>query len=89
MPLIEEPKVRETLAQIAIETKVLRLIGWQTQWWFSQRERLGAKSYDLTGFFAKIFATRHAEAMMRILGMYGRLRQGSKWAKLAGRIERR
>ncbi len=88
-PLIEDPQVREVLAQIAVEVEVLRLIGWQAQWWLTQRDKLGAKSYDLTGFFTKTFDTKHAEAMTRILGMYGQLKQGSKWAKLAGRVERR
>ena len=88
-PLIEDPKVRETLAQIAVEMEVWRLIAWHTVWWFGQRERLGPKPYDLTGFFTKIFTTRHAEAMMNTLGLYGQLKKGSKWAKFAGEIEER
>ncbi|MFC1929202.1 acyl-CoA dehydrogenase family protein, partial [Chloroflexota bacterium] len=86
-PLIEDPEIRKTLAQLAVEVEVWRLTAWYAQWWFGQREKLGPKPYDLTGFFTKIFSTRHAEAMMRTLGLYGQLKAGSKWAKLAGRID--
>ncbi len=88
-PLIKDPAVRSMLAQMAIEVQVHRLTAWHAVWWFSQREKLGPQPYDLTGFLMKTFATRHAEAMMKVLGVYGQLRQASKWAKLAGRIERR
>jgi len=87
-PLIEDPHIREMLAQMAVEVEVYRLVGWHTQWWFGERERLGAKPYDLTGYYNKVVATRHAELKMKILGLYGQLRLSSKWAKLDGRIEK-
>ncbi len=87
-PLIEDPEVRDALAQMAVEVDVWRLISWHGQWWFGQRQKLGPKPFDLTGFFFKVFAVRHAEVMMNIMGTYGQLKQGSKWARLAGRIER-
>ncbi|MFC1939719.1 acyl-CoA dehydrogenase family protein [Chloroflexota bacterium] len=86
-PLIKDPEVRKALAQMAVEMEVWRLIAWHTQWWFGQREKLGPKPYDLTGFFTKMFDTRHAEVMMNVLGIYGQLKAGSKRAKLTGRIE--
>ncbi len=86
-PLIEDPEVRDALAQMAVEVEVRRLIAWQSLWWFDQKERLGPKPFDLTGFFFKVFAGRHAEVMMNIMGTYGQLKKGSKWARLAGRIE--
>ncbi|MFC1864429.1 acyl-CoA dehydrogenase family protein [Chloroflexota bacterium] len=87
-PLIKDPQVREKIAQMAVEAELHRLTVWYGQWWFGQRERLGPKPYDLSGFFTKIFTTQHAEVMMNILGTYGQLRKGSKWTKFAGRIER-
>ena len=88
-PLIDDPQVREALAQMAVESEVWRLVAWRTAWRFGERERLGPLDYDLSGYFTKIFTTRHTEVMMNILGAYGQLRQGSKWAKLAGQVERR
>ncbi len=88
-PLIEDPDVRKVVAQMTVDIEVQRLIAWHAVWWFSQGERLGPKPYSLTGFYSKIFPTRHAEVMMNIMGTYGQLRTGSKWAKFAGQIERR
>ncbi len=88
-PLIEDPQVREALAQMAVDSEVARLAAWRTTWRLGERERLGPLDYDLTGYYKVVFATRRAEVMMNILGQYGQLRQGSKWAKLAGQVERR
>jgi alkylation response protein AidB-like acyl-CoA dehydrogenase len=84
-PLIEDPDVRKMLAQMTCEVEIYRLIAWQAVWWFSRREKLGPKPYDLTGFFTKIFTTRHAEAMMNVMGLYGQLKDGSKKGKRVGR----
>lgn len=86
-PLIDDPQVRDALAQMAVENEVWRLVAWHTQWWFGERKRLGAQRYDVTGYFWKVFTTRHAKMMMDIMGLYGQVRTGSKWAKLCGRIE--
>lgn len=88
-PLIEDPQVRDALAQMAVEVEVWRLASWRTAWRFDQREKLGPLDYDLAGFYTKVFSTRHAKVMMDILGPYGQLRQSSKWAELAGWVERR
>jgi alkylation response protein AidB-like acyl-CoA dehydrogenase len=88
-PLIEDPEVRKALAQMAVEMEVWMLAVWYGVWWFSQREKLGPQPYDLTGFYSKIFNPKHSKMMMDILRDYGQLRKGSKWAKLAGRIEQR
>jgi alkylation response protein AidB-like acyl-CoA dehydrogenase len=87
-PLIKDPEVRKSLARMAVESEVRSLIGWHAQWWFGQREKLGPKPYDLSGFFQKLLTNRHADVMMDILGHYGQLRSGSKWAKYKGQIER-
>jgi hypothetical protein len=83
-PLIEDPEVRKALAQMAVENEVRWLIGWNAQWWHGERERLGPKPYDLSGFFMKIYTTKHAEVMACIMGTYGQLKKDSKWAKNIG-----
>ena len=88
-PLIEDPQVRDILAQIAVEVEVFRLTAWVTAWKFSQREKLGPVGYDLTAFYLKIFADRHAKAMVDIMGLYGQLKTGSKWQQLRGVLEHR
>lgn len=88
-PLIQDPEVRKTVAKMAIDIEIQRLIAWEAVWRHSKREALGSKPYDLSGFFNKIISTQHPERMMNIMGLYGQLRTGSKWAKFAGRVERR
>jgi alkylation response protein AidB-like acyl-CoA dehydrogenase len=83
-PLIEEPEVRDQLAWMAIECEVWRLIAWHSQWWHGERERLGPKPYDLSGFFSKKIPTQHAETRSEIMGTYGQIRKGSKHAKAVG-----
>ena len=87
-PLIEDPKVRELLAQMAVSIEVWRLVSWRTAWRFGERKRLGPLDYDLTGFYNKLCRTELPQLMMEILGTYGQLKQGSKLAKLAGSVER-
>jgi 3-oxocholest-4-en-26-oyl-CoA dehydrogenase alpha subunit len=88
-PLIDDVKVRETLAKISVELEVWRLASWHTSWRFSQREKLGQLDFDLSGYFWKTLEPKHSKMMMDILGTYGQLREGSKWAQLAGSIERK
>ncbi|MFC1940196.1 acyl-CoA dehydrogenase family protein [Chloroflexota bacterium] len=87
-PLIEDPEVRTSLAQMVVENEVWRLTGWYATWHFTQRERLGPYRQELSGFRWKIWATKHADTMMGILGNYGQLKKNSKWARLAGQVER-
>ena len=88
-PLIKDPEVRKTLAGMAIDLEIQRLIAWEAVWRHAKKKELPPKHYDLSGFFNKIILTEHPVRMMNILGLYGQLRSGSKWTKFAGKIERR
>ena len=88
-PLIEDPQIRDTLAQMAIEIEIINLATWRSVWRFSQREKLGPLDYDLGSFTYKIFLDRQIEAMMNIIGLYGQLMAGSKLAPLKGKLEHR
>ena len=88
-PLIKDPEVRKTLARMAVDLEIQRLIAWEGVWRHAKRKELGPKPYDLSGFFNKLISTQHPEQMMNIMGLYGQLRSGSKWARFAGKVERR
>lgn len=87
-PLIKDPKVRQTLADMAMSAEVWRLSAWYAVWRFKEREKLGPQSYDLTGYFNRKVFTLHAKGMMDIMGMYGQLRGASKWSRMGGSVER-
>ncbi len=86
-PLIEDHQVRQILATIAVEIEIQRLAGWYTTWRFAERERLGPAAYNVSNYYAKQWTAKHNKAMLDILGLYGQLRNGSKWAAFAGRLE--
>lgn len=87
-PLIEDPQVRDTVAQMVVEAEINRLCGWHGQWFFSQREKLGPQPYNLGSLYAKTYSPPRSEAMMNIFGLYGQLQRGSEWVKYEGRVER-
>ncbi|HXZ29718.1 MAG TPA: acyl-CoA dehydrogenase, partial [Dehalococcoidia bacterium] len=87
-PLIKEPSVRRAIAKMAIDIEVLRLAAWRTAWRFGERKRLGPLDFDLTGLSSRLNGMSHPTLKMNILGAYSQLRMGSKYAKLAGAIER-
>jgi len=87
--LIEDPQVRDQLAQMAIEMEVNRLASWRTVWRASEREKLGPLDYDLSTFYRRLFITSHCKIMMDIMGLFGQIQTGSKWAPLAGVILRK
>lgn len=85
--LIDDPEIGRAIAQMAMDLRVQELCTWHTIWWFTEREKLGSKPYDLSAFFLKMFDTKRNEVMMRTLGAYGQLKNSSPWAKLSGRVE--
>ncbi|MAF85801.1 MAG: hypothetical protein CL875_04915 [Dehalococcoidales bacterium] len=88
-PLIEDPKVRETLAQIAVETEVERLCGWHGQWYFAEREKLGPQPYNLLELIFKTYGPIQSKKMMDMFGLYGQLKKLSPRVKFEGQVERR
>jgi alkylation response protein AidB-like acyl-CoA dehydrogenase len=85
-PLCKEPVVRDKLACLAIELEVARLLAARPVWMLEK----GIVAYHEASI-AKVFVTqleqRLANAGMQILGLYGQLKKGSKWAPLEGMIE--
>jgi alkylation response protein AidB-like acyl-CoA dehydrogenase len=87
-PLMKAPEVRKAIAKMAIDIEVLRLAAWRTAWRFGERKRLGPLDFDLTGLFSRLNGMSHPTIKMNILGAYSQLRMGSKYAKLAGSLDR-
>jgi len=87
-PLMEDPEVREILAEIAVEVAIERLCGWHGQWCFTNREKLGPQPYNLGSLLTKTRSAGRGKKLMDMMGLYGPLRKQSKYAKYSGRVER-
>jgi len=85
-PLIEDPLIGRKLAELTIETEVAQLLSHRIVWMAS---RGLMPNYE--GSVAKTFTTelqqRIANFGMHLLGLYGPLAEGSKWAALEGLIQ--
>ncbi len=86
-PLSEDPFVRQSLAQLAIEVSILRLYSLRVGWLADK-----GISPDWAGAMSKIWeaelSQRVVDSGMRMLGLYGQLEPGSKWVQLKGDVEK-
>ena len=81
-------RVRDMLAERAIETELAWLCGWSDSWYFSQREKIGSPPPSTAALREKTAEAGRTKALMDVMGLYGQLQRESKWAKLSGRAER-
>lgn len=83
--LARDRLVRNKLAAMAVDVEVLYGLYWHAAWAMDQ-----GRVSDLEASALKLFASelsrRLAGVGMEILGLYGQLDRGSKWAPLKGRI---
>ena len=84
--LIEDPLVRNKLAELKIEFEVGRLLAYRVAW--MQGQGL-VPNYEasVAKMYGSELAQRLANAGVRILGLGGQLAPGSAWAPLQGRIQ--
>jgi alkylation response protein AidB-like acyl-CoA dehydrogenase len=85
-PLTKDPLVRRKLAELTIETEVARMLAYRVVW--MQTKGL-IPNYEAS--MIKLYATelmqRVAHVGTQIMGLYGQLEIGSKWAPLKGAME--
>jgi alkylation response protein AidB-like acyl-CoA dehydrogenase len=85
-PLIQDPMIGPRLAQLTIETEIAQLLSRRVVWMASQGQ---IPNYEAS--VAKTFTTelqqRIANFGTHLLGLYGQLAEGSKWAALEGHIQ--
>ena len=86
-PLSKDPLIRQKLTQLSIEIEVTRLLYYQLA---HILDKGGIPNYQSS--MEKTFATETAQRIsntgMDILNLYGQLKEGSKQAKLSGKVER-
>ena len=85
-PLAKNPVIRQKLAALATEVEVCRLFCYHTAW-MQDRGLNPIHEASMGKSFADDVMVHIADAGLQILGLYGQLGRGSKWAQLAGTIE--
>lgn len=85
-PLAEDPKIKDQLAQMAVELEVAQLLAEHSRWMESHEIPMTYEP-EITKVFISELDQRLADVGMGILGLYGQLEEGCKWAPLRGRVE--
>jgi alkylation response protein AidB-like acyl-CoA dehydrogenase len=86
-PLAAYPLIRQRLAQLATEVEVARSLAWRVASAQSKGDVPGPEAPALKVFASELFQ-RISQVGMQMLSLYGQLEHGSKWAPLAGAVER-
>jgi alkylation response protein AidB-like acyl-CoA dehydrogenase len=84
--LSQKPLVRQKLSQMAVELEVTRLLYYQLAHMLDKGTIPNYQS-SMEKMFATEVAQRVANTGMEVLGLCGQLKEGSRWAPLAGRVE--
>lgn len=85
-PLSKNPLIRQKLAQMAIELEVTKLLYYQLPYILDKGAIPNYQS-SMEKTFATEVCQRITETGMEVLGLYGQLKDGSKWVPLAGMVE--
>jgi len=86
-PLAKDPAVRHRLAQLAIDISSARLLDWRVAWMINSGTVPNYQSAMSKAYSAELIQ-RMYNTWVDIMGLFGQLQPGSKWAPLNGRIER-
>jgi len=84
-PLSEDPRVRKALAAIAVEVEVFQTFFWQSVWMMDRGQVPELEASALKLIFTEL-SVKLANAAVDLLGPYGLLDKGSKWAPFGGRV---
>jgi len=92
LPLSKNPSIRQNLADLAIEVEIARVIGYRIVWqqikgdivWQQIKGELPGYEAPMIKVFASETLQRMTDVGTQIMGLYGQLWLGSKWAPLHG-----
>ncbi len=85
-PLSKDPLIRQKLAQMATELDVANLLYYQLADILDKGKIPNYQSSMEKLFVTEVF--QHiTQTGMEVLGLYGQLKKGSKWAPLSGKVE--
>jgi alkylation response protein AidB-like acyl-CoA dehydrogenase len=85
-PLAHDPVVRRQLASVATDIAVLRMLFYRNGWLIKEGMPILYES-ALNKVYADETGQKLAALGMELLGLYGPLQEGSRWAKLHGKMQ--
>lgn len=84
--VIEEPWVRQKLAELTMEIEVLRMLNFNVAWMVENGQVPFAEASAVKVWGSEL-RNRVNGALLQIMGQFGQLQKGSKWVPLKGRVE--
>ncbi len=84
--IAEDPMIRLRLANMAVEIEACRMMCYNVAWMQSQ-DLIPNTEASVSKAFGSEMIQRLYQLGMQIMGLYGQLEPGSKWAPLQGRLE--
>jgi len=85
-PVIERPWVRTKLAELTVDVEVLKMINYYLAWLITKGVVPYAEASMVKVFGSELYQRVNA-SLLEIMGQFGQLQTGSKWAPLEGRLE--
>ncbi len=85
--LRRNPVLRHRFAEMALETSVARYLAYRVAWMQSKGQHASHEA-SVSKLYGSEFGQRLAAFAMQLLGLYGQLGPGSKWARLKGRFQK-
>ena len=84
--LADNPVIKNELSQLAVQIEAVRLMCYNVAWMQSQ-DMIPNKEASITKAYGTEMLNRLYGLGVKIMGPFGQLDPGSKWAPLSGRIE--
>jgi len=85
-PIIERPWVRQKFAELTMELEVLKMLNYYVVWLITQDALVYAESSMIKVYGVELNQKVNS-SLLQIMGQFGQLQMGSKWAPLKGKVE--
>jgi alkylation response protein AidB-like acyl-CoA dehydrogenase len=82
----KEPLLRQKIAELAIDIETAKLLSLRVAWMLNSGKVPNYEAAMLKMFVAETLQ-KFVDTAMQIFGLYGQLKEGSRWAPLNGRFE--
>ncbi|MBI2873362.1 MAG: acyl-CoA dehydrogenase family protein [Chloroflexi bacterium] len=83
----DDPRVRNRIAETAIEYTVGKLLCYRVAW-MQEQGVVPNREASVSKLFGTEASQRMARTCMDLMGLYGQLQHGEPWAPIRGRVER-